>query len=127
MKKMIGKINKLFFIKKMFEGGSEKFDLAFVGNTEAILIKAIITIYAAKELGKAEWYFSYALLGGFFFFIKNTGLIPFLPRSSKNQKKNINTFLRLFNGDRSSIITAFLIIFIAPLFSKMANVRRLRG
>ena len=78
---MITKINKLFLIRKMFAGGLKNFAWLFAGNTGSHLLKAIITIYAARKLG-TEGYgiYSYALgLAGFLFLSKTSGLILFLP------------------------------------------------
>ena len=125
-KKIIRKINKVFFDKQDIRGVILKnFIWLFVGNAGSRFLKAVITIYAARKLG-VEGYgiFSYALgLAGFFIFFKNIGVDAILTREMvKNPEEKHKYFFTAFLIEIVLlIITAFLVIFIAPLFSKMTS------
>ena len=121
---MITKINKLFLIRKMFAGGLKNFAWLFAGNTGSHLLKAIITIYAAQAWYRRVWYLFLCFgLGWIFVFIKNIGVDSILTREVAKypEKKHHYFFTSFLMEIVLLIITAFLIIFIAPLFSNMAN------
>lgn len=125
-KKLIKKINKVFFNKKDIRGVILKnFIWLFVGNAGSRFLKAVITIYAARKLGVSEYgIFSYALgLAGFFIFFKNIGVDAILTREivKHPEKKHQYFFTAFLIEIVLLIITAFLIIFIAPFFSKMTS------
>lgn len=93
----------------------------FAGNVGGRLLRAVVVIYAARKLG-AEGYgiFSYALgLSGFFVFFKNIGVDAILTREvAKQPEKENHYFSTAFWIEIVLlIITALLVIFVAPLFS----------
>ncbi|MEK7162810.1 MAG: flippase [Patescibacteria group bacterium] len=120
---MIRKIKNLFFFETKTIRGTifKNFIWLFTGNVGSRLLKAVIVIYAARKLG-VEGYgvFSYALgLAGFFVFFKNIGVDSILTREvAKQPEKEHYYFSTAFWIEIVLlVITAFLIIFIAPFFS----------
>jgi len=87
------------------------------------LIKAAITIYAARALGAFEYgVFSYAIgLAGFFIFFKNVGVDAIVTREiaqkHRDEKKVFSTAFWI--EIVLLIVTVFLILTVAPLFSKI--------
>ncbi len=93
----------------------------FAGNVSSRFLKALIVIYAARKLG-VEGYgvFSYALsLAGFFVFFKNIGVDSILTREIAKQPEKEHYYLStaFWIEIVLLVITAFLVIFIAPFFS----------
>ena len=120
---MIKKIKNLFFFEiKTIQGTILKnFIWLLFGNAGSRLLKVIIIIYAARKLG-VEGYgiFSYALgLAGFFVFFKNIGVDSILTREvAKNPKEQHHYLATSFWIEIILlVITALLVIFVAPLFS----------
>ena len=120
---MIKKIKNLFFFETKTIRGTifKNFAWLFAGNIGGRLLKALIVIYAARKLG-VEGYgvFSYAFgLAGFFIFFKNIGVDGILTREvAKQPEKEHYYFSTAFWIEIVLlIITAFLVIFIAPFFS----------
>lgn len=92
-------------------------------NTGSRFLKALITIYAARRLG-AESYgvFSYALgLAGFFIFFKNIGIDAILTREVAKKPAEEHRYFSTALAIEIVllVVTAFLVIFVAPLFSKL--------
>ena len=92
-------------------------------NTGSRFLKALITIYAARRLG-AESYgvFSYALgLAGFFIFFKNIGIDAILTREVAKRPGEEHRYFSTALAIEIVllVITAVLVIFVAPFFSKL--------
>ena len=119
---MIKRIKNIFLIDTTLKAKILKnFLWLLVGNSGSRLLKAIIIIYAARKLG-VEGYgvFSYALgLAGFFVFFKNIGVDSILTRevAKKPEEQHYYLSTAFWIEIVLLVITAFLIIFIAPLFS----------
>lgn len=99
------------------------------GNIISRLIRAVLIIYAARILGVAGYgVFSYALsLAGFFAIFADIGLTPLLTRESARNPEKRTEYL----GTALSIkfifvvISALLILFVAPIFAKLEGAREL--
>ena len=109
-----GSIRKIVFKNFMWLGVSQ------IGSR---LIRAAITIYSARALGAGEYgVFSYALgLAGFFVIFKNIGVDAIITRDiAKDPSSRDKIFSTGFWIEIGLlIITAALLLFIAPLFSKI--------
>jgi len=110
-----GSVKRVVFKNFMWLGVSQ------VGSR---IIRAAITIYSARVLG-AEGYgvFSYALgLAGFFIMFKNIGVDSIMTRDiAKDPKSRNQIFSTGFWIEICLlIITAILLLFVAPLFSKIS-------
>ncbi len=124
---MVDRLKELLFQNKSLKQTIVKniFWLSF-GQIGSRLIRAIIIIYAARILGAAEYgVFSYALgLAGFFTIFADLGLSPLLTReiAAKPEKRSpyfASAFwLKIF----LLVITASLVIFLAPKFSNIKEV-----
>ncbi len=120
---MIKKIKNLLFAENQTVRGAifKNFTWLFLGNAGSRLFKSLIVIYAVRKLG-AEGYgiFSYVLaLAGFFTFFKNIGVDSILTREvAKRPKEDHNYFSTALGIEIILlIVTAALIIFVAPFFS----------
>ncbi len=118
-------LKELFFGERSTEKGRafKNFAWLFTSNFASRFIRAAMVIYAARVLG-AEGYgiFSYVLgLAGFFTFFKNVGVDSILTREvAKHPEKQHNYFSTAFWIEVVLVlITIFLVIFVAPLFSKI--------
>jgi len=89
------------------------------------LIRGLFIIFAARVLGATEYgVFSYALgLAGFFTLFADIGINGILTReASKNPEKANSYFATSFWIKISLLIlTTFLVVFVAPHFSKIAS------
>lgn len=98
-----------------------------VSQIASRIIRALIIIYAARILGAAEYgAFSYALgLAGFFSIFSDIGLSSILTREvAQNPEKKSQYFGTAFFIKLALLAgTAFVIITIAPHFSKLENVK----
>lgn len=121
---MINKLKELLFQNRGLKQTIVKniFWLSF-GQIGSRLIRAIIIIYAARILGAAEYgVFSYALgLAGFFTIFADLGLSALLTREvAANPEKRSHYFASAFGLKIFLlVITAFLVIFLAPKFSNI--------
>ncbi|MBI4993480.1 flippase [Candidatus Wolfebacteria bacterium] len=120
---MIKKVKKLFFSDSKTVRGTifKNFIWLITGNAGSRFFKALIVIYATRKLG-VEGYgvFSYVLgLAGFFTFFKNIGVDAILTReiAKKPEERHIYLSTSFWIEIVLLIITALLVIFIAPLFS----------
>ena len=90
-------------------------------QTGSRLIKASVTLYAARVLGAAGYgILSYALaLSGFFAFFKNIGVDPILTREIAKKPENESSLVAtsFWIEFFLLLITVVLVIFIAPFFS----------
>ena len=93
------------------------------------LIRAVIIIYAARALGTAEYgVFSYLLgLAGFFTIFGDIGINQIITRemAKKPERQSIYFSTAFWMKIFLFLITAILIIFIAPYFSKIEKVNQL--
>lgn len=100
-----------------------------LGQIGSRIIRAVIIIYSARILGVAEYgAFSYALgLAGFFTVFGDIGLNMILTReTAKNIKEKSKYFATIFWLKITLlIITAGLIISVAPYFSKIEAAKQL--
>lgn len=89
------------------------------------IIRSLLIIYAARALGTSEFgVFSYALgVAGFFMTFVDVGINPLLTRNVAkypNEQRayfSVSFFLKVF----LLVLTALLIFFVAPLFSKIES------
>lgn len=93
----------------------------FAGSAGSSVLRGVIVMYAARKLG-VEGYgiFSYALgLAGFFLFFKNIGVDGILTREIAKYPERQHHYFSTALGIEIVLlaITAFLLIFVAPLFS----------
>lgn len=122
---MVPKLKSLFFAtdstKKVVFKNFLWLSVSQVGSR---IIRAAITIYAARALGATQYgVFSYALgLAGFFIFFKNIGVDFIMTRDiakdPESREKIFSTGFWIEIG--LLIVTAFLLLFIAPIFSKIS-------
>lgn len=122
---MINKLREIFFasgsVKKVVFKNFMWLGVSQVGSR---IIRVAITIYSARVLG-AEGYgvFSYALgLAGFFIMFKNIGVDSIMTRDiAKDPKSRDQIFSTGFWIEICLlIVTAVLLLFVAPLFSKIS-------
>ncbi len=120
---MLKKIKNLLFAENQTVRNTifKNLTWLFLGNAGSRFFRALIIIYAVRRLG-AEGYgvFAYVLaFAGFFTFFKNIGIDGILTREvAKKPKEQQNYFSTALGIEVILlIITAVLIIFIAPLFS----------
>lgn len=122
---MINKLKEIFFasgsVKKVV---FKNFMWLGVSQMGSRIIRAAITIYSARALG-AEGYgiFSYALgLAGFFIMFKNIGVDSIMTRDiAKDSKSRDQIFSTGFWIEICLlVVTALLLLFVAPLFSKIS-------
>lgn len=94
-----------------------------VSQVGSRVVRAAITIYAARALGAAQYgVFSYALgLAGFFVFFKNIGVDFIMTRDiAKDSELREKIFSTGFWIEICLLIlTALLLLFVAPVFSKI--------
>lgn len=121
----LSNLKELFFGERSTTKGKVFKNLAWLltSNFTSRFIRAAIVIYAARVLG-AEGYgiFSYVLgLAGFFTFFKNVGIDSILTREvAKNPEKQHNYFSTAFWMEVALVlVTVFIVIFVAPFFSKI--------
>lgn len=124
---MITKLKNLFFSENKTVRGTIFKNLIwlFAGNAGSRVFRSLIVIYAIRRLG-VEGYgtFSYVLgLAGFFTFFKNIGVDGILTRevAKKPEEKHIYLSTSFWIEIVLLIITALLIVFIAPLFSNIKS------
>ena len=93
------------------------------------LLRAVIIIYAARLLGAAEYgVFSYALgLAGFFTLFADVGISTILTREAAKYKEKQSLYFSTAFAIKGAllIVTALLIIFAAPYFSKIEKASAL--
>jgi len=93
------------------------------------LLRALVIIYAARVLGASEYgVFSYVLgLAGFFSIFADIGMSPILTKEiAKKPEQTHSIFATAFWIKAILLaITVILIIFIAPFFSKIPEVKPL--
>src|SRR3989338_9975188 len=121
---MINKLKKLLFKNNDAKQTIAKniFWLGF-GQLVSRFIRAFIIIYAARLLGPSEYgVFSYALgLAGFFTIFADIGINYTLTREIAQKPKETNQYfatsflMKIF----LLLVTAVLIVFVAPYFSKI--------
>ncbi|MEK7635653.1 MAG: flippase [Patescibacteria group bacterium] len=120
---MIKKIKNLLFIENQTVRATifKNFTWLFLGNAGSRLFKSLIVIYAVRQLGAAGYgVFSYVLaFTSFFTFFKNIGVDYILTREVAKKPKEQHNYFSTALGIEVIllIITAALIIFIAPFFS----------
>ena len=101
----------------------------FSGEISSRILRAAIVIYAARVLGAEGWgVFSYAItLAAFFTIFSDIGLSAILTRESaknpelRSQYLSTSFFLKLI----LMTLSVLLIIFVAPLFTKIATAKTL--
>jgi len=101
------------------------------GNMASRLIRAVLIIYAARVLGVAGYgVFSYALsIAGFFSIFADVGITPLLTReSARNPEERIHylstgLFIKFF----FMLVSTLLILFAAPLITKIEGAQELFG
>ena len=101
----------------------------FSGEISSRILRAAIVIYAARVLGAEGWgIFSYAItLAAFFTIFSDIGLSAILTRESaknpelRSQYLSTSFFLKLI----LMTLSVILIIFVAPLFTKIAAAKEL--
>lgn len=116
-------VNLLFSNNGGRQTALKNFAWLSASNIGSRFLKGLITIYAARRLG-AESYgiFSYAFgLAGFFIFFKNIGIDAILTREiAKKPEAEHHLFSTALAIEIVLlVITAFLVIFVAPFFSKI--------
>lgn len=120
---MLEEIKRKILIRPQTVRGTifKNFLWLFVGSTGGRLLKAVIVIYAARQLGVAGYgIFSYALgLAGFFTFLKNIGVDGILTREIAKQPEKEKEYLStsFFMEIFLLAATFLLVFFIAPFFS----------
>src|SRR3989338_9273 len=119
---MVRTLKKLFFGDHDQKGTVVK-NFLWLGTSQVggRVVRSAITIYAARALGTSDYgVFSYAMgLTGFFLFFKNIGVDGIMTREVARRPEERNqlfaTSLWLEVG--LLIITAALLLFVAPLFN----------
>lgn len=122
---MLSKLKNLFFATDSTKNVVFKnFLWLSVSQVGGRIIRATITIYAARALGATQYgVFSYALgLAGFFIFFKNIGVDFVMTRDiAKNPESREKIFSTGFWIEIGLlIVTAVLLLFVAPMFSKIS-------
>jgi O-antigen/teichoic acid export membrane protein len=128
---MINRLKNLLFINRSTKQTVIKniFWLSF-GQIGSRIIRATTIVYAARALGASEYgLFSYVLgLAGFFTIFADLGISPLLTReisANKNEQKS-QIFASSFAIKIILLtITALLILFLAPKFSKIPKATNL--
>lgn len=121
---MISKLKNLLFENHDTKQTIVKniFWLSF-GQLASRFIRAFIIIYAARLLGPSEYgVFSYALgLAGFFTIFADVGINPTLTREIAKKPEETNQYFATSFWIKTFLlgITTFLIVFVAPYFSKI--------
>ncbi|MFA6007920.1 MAG: flippase [Candidatus Shapirobacteria bacterium] len=121
---MINKLKELFFTAESTRKIVFKnfLWLAF-SQVGSRIIRASITLYAARTLGASQYgVFSYAIgLAGFFIFFKNIGIDSIMTRDiAKNPHLREKIFSTGFWIEIVLLVfTVLLLLFIAPFFSKI--------
>lgn len=94
-------------------------------NAGSRLLKGLITIYAARRLGPEQYgIFSYALgLAGFFIFFKNIGIDSILTREVAKKPERAHSYFSTALAIEVIllVVTVFLVLFVAPFFSKIGE------
>ncbi|MFA5797899.1 MAG: flippase [Candidatus Woesearchaeota archaeon] len=97
-----------------------------VGQIGSRFIRAAIIIYAARVLGAAEYgLFSYALgLAGFFTIFADVGINAILTREVSQKPEKASEYFATSFWIKTTLIvgTGFLVILVAPYFSKIDDV-----
>ncbi len=123
---MIYKLKALFFTngdtrKTVFKN----FLWLSMSQVGSRIIRAAITIYSARALGATQYgIYSYAMgLAGFFIFFKNIGIDSIMTRDiAKDPASREKIFSTGFWIEIVLlVITAFLLLFVAPLFSAVPD------
>ena len=100
-----------------------------VGQIGSRLFRALIIVYAARVLGAAEYgVFAYVLgLAGFFTIFADIGVNATLTREIAKKPDEASQYFATAFWIKIAllIITAGLVIFVAPMFSKIEGVRAL--
>lgn len=119
---MIKKIKNLLFSENQSVRRTvlKNFTWLFASNVGSRFFKALIVVYATRRLGVTGYgVFSYIIgLAGFFTFFKNVGVDGILTREVAKKPEDQHLFFStaVWIEVFLLIITAILIIFVAPLF-----------
>jgi len=121
---MIEKFKKIFLQNTTLKATVFKnFMWLATSNITSRIIKAALTIYAARALGAAGYgVVSYTLgLAGFFLFFKNIGVDVILTRevAKKTNEQHFYFSTAMVIEAALLVITVFLLLFVAPFFGKI--------
>lgn len=127
---MLQRIRELFFKNKGTKRTVFKnFFWLSSGQVFGRLLRMAVTIYAARMLGVAGYgVFAYVLgIAGFFTFFKNIGVDSILTREVARNPKEKEIFFATAMGIELFLllITGILVIFVAPLFSRVYEAKAL--
>jgi len=127
---MINKIkNSLFRNRNTRQTVAKNVFWLTAGQIGSRLFRALIIVYAARVLGAAEYgVFAYVLgLAGFFTVFADIGVNATLTREASKKPEEASQYFATIFWIKITLllITAGLVIFVAPLFSKIEGVRAL--